>query len=183
LKHGKETFALKKIEIKPSSWSPFKLIIMISSNASLASEEDRDDDSLILPDAMPTRRLNDVYQSILKGTSAVVSLDALIPPKDAGNYVFRTLMLRLSREVKVLSIRFNNLSQFSIDFLIAWITQNDHIETLYCMGCGIDDKQRQKLEDCWKKNLCGHRTANLGYTLIRVGFDKEAEFKAAQESG
>jgi hypothetical protein len=140
-----------------------------------------DDDEFVPLEVMPTLRLNDVMRNLNKPTNSVVNLDALIPPKDLGFDVLRTLLYKIRPEVKTLSIRFNNLSQDSIEYLIDWIVVNDHLEMLYAMGCGIDEKFRGKLEDAWRKNLCGHRTQNLGYTLIRVSFEKEQEAKLAEQ--
>jgi hypothetical protein len=128
-------------------------------------------------EVMPTMRLNDVVKNLNKPNVGVVNLDALIPPKEAGELVLKTLLYKIQPSVKVLSIRFNNLSAASIDYLIEWITGNKHLEMLYTMSCGLDDKARQKLEDAWKKNLTGHRKENMGFTFIRVTFEKEEEAK------
>jgi hypothetical protein len=143
---------------------------------------DEDDDDEFIPlEVMPTMRLNDVVRNLEKPTTTVVNLDALIPAKDAGFEVLRTLLYKIRPEVKVLSLRFNNFSQASVEYLIDWIAVNDHLEIVYAMGSGIDDKYRQKFEDAWRKNLTGHRTQNLGYTFIRVTFEKEQEAKLAEQ--
>lgn len=130
-------------------------------------------------DDMPSLRLKQTYAKFDKPTSSVVSLDSLIPALDAGEEVLQSLFYKMPRCTKTLSLRFNNLSAFSVELLIDWISQNDYLETFYAMGCGIDDKNRAKLEDAWKKNLTGHRTDNLGYTFYRVSFAKAAEAAAA----
>jgi hypothetical protein len=134
-------------------------------------------------DTMPSMRLNDVVKLIEKEVSSVVNLDAIIPPREAGERVLKTLLLKLKPVVKVLSVRFNNFSPISIDYLIEYILKNDHIETLYFMGSGLEDKNRQRLEDAWRKNLTGHRKDNMGYTLIRVSFAKAEEAKLLEAEG
>jgi hypothetical protein len=126
---------------------------------------------------MPTLRLRDVVKNLEKPNTGVVNLDALIPPKESGELVLKTLLYKIQPSVKVLSVRFNNFNQTSIDYLIDWIAKNNHLEMLYTMSCGLDEKSRQKMEDAWKKNLTGHRKENLGFTFIRVTFDKEEEAK------
>ncbi len=130
---------------------------------------------------MPTLRLSDIYKSFEKSTSTVVNLDALLPPLEAGESVLQSLFYSMPRVTKVLSLRFNNLSSFSIELVIDWISQNDYVETLYIMGCGIDEKNRAKLEDAWKKNLTGHRKDNLGYTFYRVDFATAAAAKLSEK--
>ena len=139
-----------------------------------------DEDEFIPLEVMPTMRLNDVLKNLSKPSTTVVNLDALIPPKDDGFDVLRTLLYRIRPEVKVLSLRFNNFSQESIEYLIDWLTENDHLETLYLMGSSLEEKQRQKVEEAWRKKLTGHRTNNLGYTMIRVSYEKEMEAKLAE---
>lgn len=136
---------------------------------------DEEEEEFTPLDVMPTLRLNDIYAKFEKSTSSVVNLDALIPPQEAGEEVLQSLFYKMPRCTKVLSLRFNNLSPFSVELLIDWISQNDYLETFYVMGCGIDDKNRQKIEEAWKKNLTGHRTDNLGFTFYRVDFAKAAE--------
>eukprot|EP01039_Chlorochromonas_danica_P003767 gene3767-4117_t len=134
--------------------------------------EDDEEDEFVPLQVMPTMRLNDIYAKFDRSTSSVVNLDALIPPLEAGEEVLQSLFYKMPRSTRTLSLRFNNLSPFSVELLIDWVSQNDYLETLYVMGCGIDDKNRLKLEDAWKKNYTGHRTDNLGYTFYRVDFSK-----------
>lgn len=119
-------------------------------------------------EVFPSMRLNDIARNLAKPTTSVVTLDALIPPKEDGELVLQSLLFKLQRSVRVLSLRFNNFSAFSIEVIIDYISQNDFIEVLYMMGCGFDEKTRKRLEDAWKKNLVGHRTENMGFTFIRV---------------
>jgi len=132
-------------------------------------------------ESMPSLRLNDVMKNLKKESTTVVNLDALIPAREAGEPVLKTLLLNIQRSVKVLSLRFTNFNQGSIDYLLEWLTQNDHLETLYLMGATLDEKNRKKLEDAWRKNLTGHRSDNMGFTFIRVTLEKklEAEQQAA----
>lgn len=131
-----------------------------------------DEDDFVPIDKMPSSRLTDIAEALDAKKSSVVTLDACLPPKEAGELVLKTLLFKISSCVKVLSLRFNHLSQYSCDLLISWIATNDHLETLYVMGCGIDEKTRSKLEDAWRRKLTGHRTMNLGFTFIRVTIDK-----------
>lgn len=140
-------------------------------------------DEFVPLETMPSMRLNDVSKLLEKETNGVVNLDAIIPPREAGERVLKTLLLKLKPAVRVLSVRFNNFSPASVDFLIEFILKNDHIETLYFMGSGLEDKNRQRLEDAWRKNLTGHRKDNMGYTLIRVSFAKEEEAKLLEAQG
>jgi hypothetical protein len=147
-------------------------------NKQMESEED-EDDYIELLDVMPTMRLNDISKALEKPNTGVVNLDALLPAKEAGELVVQTLLYKIQPSVKVLSIRFNSLSQASIDMLVAWVASNNHLETLYTWGCGLDERNRQRFEDAWKKNLTGHRKDNMGHTFIRVTFDKEEAAKLA----
>ena len=133
---------------------------------------DDEGDGFTPMEAMPTSRLSDIITLLDKKKSSVVNVDACLPPKDQGEMVLKTLLYKISSCVKVLSLRFNSLSQYSIDLIISWIAMNDHIETLYIMGSGLDEKSRSKLEDAWRRKLTGHRTMNLGYTFLRVTQEK-----------
>ncbi len=140
-------------------------------------EEDDEGSLDFVPlEVMPSMRLNDVVKNLDKPTS-VVNLDALIPPKEAGELVLKTLLYKIQPSVKVLSVRFNNFSSGSIECLIDWIATNNHVEMFYTMNCGLDERTRQRMEDAWKKNLTGHRKENMGFTFIRVTFEKEEEAK------
>ena len=133
---------------------------------------DDEDDGFIPMDEMPTSRLNDIITTLEKKTVSVITVDACLPPKEYGEMVLKTILYKISSCVKVLSLRFNQLSQYSCDLIISWIATNDHLETLYMMGCGLDERNRSKLEDAWRRKLTGHRTNNLGFTFIRVTHDK-----------
>ncbi len=140
-------------------------------------EEDEEGSLDFVPlEVMPSMRLNDVVKNLDKPTT-VVNIDALIPPKEAGELVLKTLLYKIQPSVKVLSVRFNNFSSGSIEYLIDWIARNNHVEMLYTMNCGLDERARQRMEDAWKKNLTGHRKENMGFTFIRVTFEKEEEAK------
>ncbi len=130
--------------------------------------EDDDGDDFVPLEHMPTSRLRDVMNNMELKPIGVVNLDACLPPKEAGEAPLQTIFYKMPTTVKVLSVRFNNLSHFSVEVLIDWISQNTHLEMLYTMGSNIDDKNRILLEHAWKKNLVGHRTDNMGYTFIRV---------------
>ena len=121
---------------------------------------------------MPTLRLTDIIALLEKKNSCVVNVDACLPPKDAGEMVLKTILYKISKCVKVLSLRFNQLSLYSCDLIIQWIATNDHLEMLYIMGSNIDERNRTRLEEAWKRKLIGHRTENMGYTFIRVTADK-----------
>jgi hypothetical protein len=133
---------------------------------------DDEEDGFQPMEVMPTSRLQDILVLLDKRKSSVVNIDACLPPKEQGERVLQTLLYKISNCVKTLSLRFNVLSPYSIDLLISWIATNDHLETLYVMGSGLDEKARGKLEDAWKRKLIGHRTMNMGYTFLRVTHDK-----------
>jgi hypothetical protein len=135
-------------------------------------------------EVFPTMRLNDIARNLAKPSTSVVNLDALIPPREAGELVLQSLLYRLQRSIRVLSLRFNTFSAFSIEVLIDYIMQNDFIEILYLMGCGFDEKTRKRFEDAWKKNMTGHRTDNMGFTFIRVSQAvKEDQLKVEAAQG
>ena len=136
-----------------------------------ASKHNDDYEEFVPLEVMPTLRLNDVANNLDKATSSVVNLDALIPAREAGEEVLQTLLYKIQRSVKTLSLRYNNFSAFSIELIIDWIGQNDHIETLYIMGSGLDEKNKKRLEDAWRRNLTGHWFENSGFTMIRVSFE------------
>jgi hypothetical protein len=124
--------------------------------------------SFVPLDKMPNDRLTDVVKVLETKTPSVINIDAIIPAKDAGDMVLKTVLHKMPKSVKVFSLRFNQLSAFSINEIIEWVLVNEQLQTLYIMGCGIDEKSRERLESAWRKNLAGHRTENFGYTLIRV---------------
>lgn len=147
----------------------------------MEEEEEFEDDFEPLK-RMPTSRLQDIMTNIETKQIGVVNLDACLPAKEAGELPLQTLLFKMPVSVKVLSLRFNNLSPFSCEVLIDWVSQNTHLETLYTMGSNIDDKNRTLLETAWRKNNVGHRTDNFGYTFIRVSPAKEAEAKANESA-
>ena len=106
---------------------------------------------------MPTSRLTDIMKVLTTKTPAVLNIDALLPPKEAGENVLKTILRRIPVSITTFSLRFNHLSLNSIEELISWISSNNHLEVLYVMGSGIDEKNRAHLEQAWKKNLANHR--------------------------
>ena len=121
-----------------------------------SSKADNDDDDFT-PAIMPTSRLTDIMKVLTTKSPAVLNIDALLPPKEAGENVLKTILRRIPVSITTFSLRFNNLSANSIEELISWISSNNHLEVLYVMGSGIDEKNRVHLEQAWKKNLANHR--------------------------
>jgi len=148
-------------------------------NSSYHSHEAEDD---FIPLAvMPSSRLTDTMKVLDSRSPTVLNIDALLPAKEAGEHVLKTILRKIPRSVKVFSLRFNHLSLSSIEELISWIAKNDHLEVLYVMGSGIEEKNRIHLEHAWKKHLVNHRTNNLGYTFIRITNDVMAAALKAEE--
>lgn len=142
---------------------------------------DEEEDEFIPLTTMPSSKLTDIYKILTTNKQLkVLNLDAILPPKETGYPVLRTLLELIPETLRVLSIRFNNLSTNSIEYLIKFIAKNEFIEVLYLMGAGIDDQFRLRMEESWKTNLIGHRYENLGYTFIRVtSQQKEQQEKEA----
>jgi hypothetical protein len=115
------------------------------------------DDEFIPLSIMPTSRLTDIMKVLSTRSPAVLNIDALLPPKEAGENVLKTILKQMPVSVTTFSLRFNHLSSNSIEELISWISSNNHLEVLYVMGSGIDEKSRTHLEQAWKKNLVNHR--------------------------
>lgn len=115
------------------------------------------DDEFIPLSIMPTSRLTDIMKVLSTRSPAVLNIDALLPPKEAGENVLKTILKQMPVSVTTFSLRFNHLSANSIEELISWISSNNHLEVLYVMGSGIDEKSRTHLEQAWKKNLVNHR--------------------------
>jgi len=152
---------------------------------------------------MPSSRLTDTMKVLNSRSPSVLNIDALLPPKEAGEHVLKTILRKIPHSVKVFSLRFNHLSLSSVEELISWVAKNDHLEVLYVMGSGIEEKNRIHLEHAWKKHLVNHRyclnylvlyclyllcssfpfsTNNLGYTFIRITNDvMTAALKAEEE--
>ena len=121
-----------------------------------------------LVETMPTSRLADVVKILETKSPLVVTLDALIPPKEAGEAVLQTLLYKMPKSVTTLSLRFNRLSPASIENVINWVQKNSQLQMLYIHSSGFDEKTRPRLEDAWKKHLLNHRTDNMGFTFIRI---------------
>lgn len=145
-------------------------------------DDDLGEEEFLPLEEMPSMRLQDIAVSLEKPSTSIVNLDALIPRGENGELVLQTMFYKIQRAVKVLSLRFNHFTPFSSDLIVDWITQNNHLEVLYLMGSGIDDKSRKRVEDAWKKNLTGHRCENMGYTFIRVTFDTALAQQKAEEA-
>jgi hypothetical protein len=136
-----------------------------------------------LVDEMPTTRLSDILTSMesKKDSLAVVNLDAIIPPRDAGENIIRTLLYKLPATVKILSLRYNQFNQNSIEAIINFVQKNKHLEMLYIFGSGFDEKTRPRLEEAWKKELKNHRTDNMGFTFIRIPDDVYKAYQQQKE--
>lgn len=118
------------------------------------------------PMAMPTGRLADILKNLETKQPSVINLDAVLPP---GNMqCFETILSKIGKSVKTLSLRFNDLGEEAAMYLAEWISANDTIEVLYMMGTNISPQARQAIETAFQKNLSGHSTTNMGYTFIRV---------------
>ena len=137
-----------------------------------SSDGDGDEEELDFQvvEVMPTSRLNDVMLNLMKPFTSVISLDTCLLGKESNeDNILKTILHKLPTNIKVLSLRYNKYSEESVEYLIDWLSKNNHVETLYLMSCiGINDKNKGKFEDAWKKNLIGHRSSNNGYTLLRV---------------
>lgn len=130
---------------------------MSVASASAASLKEELDDEFTPLSVMPTSRLNDIMKVLETKQPAVLNIDALLPAKEAGDLVLKSILHKMPRSVKTFSLRFNHLSAHSIEELTSWISTNDHLEVLYVMGSGIDEKSRLHLEHAWKKHLVNHR--------------------------
>ena len=132
-------------------------------------------------ETLPTERLNDLLHDMKTKNLLVVNLDALIPN---DIMVLKTLLYNIKPSVRTLSLRFNNVFK-QVEFcevLIDWLL-NRHftLEMLYIMGTGMEEKQRQKIEDAWKKKLKRHRTDNMGFTLQRYDLDRDISMELPEE--
>lgn len=141
----------------------------------------------VLPilDKMPDGygKLNDIVNKLDDTTksSIVINLDACLPSNnnELSLAVLNTILTKISVnenpiKTKTLSLRFNNLSSSDLcEVLYTWLATNETLEILYLMSTGIDEKNRVKIEEAWKKKLAGHYTENMGYTFIRCGPDNE----------
>jgi hypothetical protein len=55
-----------------------------------------------------------------------------------------------------------------IIMIIIMIGKNCTLEALYLMGTNMDEKNRAKIEDAWKKHLVGHQTTTYGFSFVRA---------------
>lgn len=132
---------------------------------------------------MPTERLNDILLDIKTKELIVVNLDALFPAT-SEIIVLKTVLYNIKSSVRTLSIRFNPVLK-NVEFcevLCDWLlNRNATLEMLYIMGCDIDDKQRQKIEDAWRKKLKRHKIENFGFTLQRYDLDRDISMELPPE--
>jgi len=143
------------------------------SASSVPGEEEEEVEELL--SSLPTSRLNDILSDMKTKELSVVNLDALIP-SSSDIMVLKTLLYNIQSTVRTLSLRFNNVFKQAefCEVLVDWLlNRNSTLEVLYIMGCDIDDKQRQKIEDAWRKKLKRHRTDNFGFTLQRYDLDRD----------
>jgi hypothetical protein len=117
------------------------------------------------PMVMPTGRLRDVVETLDTKQPSVLNLDACL---NGNNEVFEYILGKVGPSITTLSLRFNDLKDEGTNILSEWLAQNDTVETVYLMGTGISAANRQNIENAFRKNLVGHRTTNMGFTLIRV---------------
>ena len=141
--------------------------------SAVPGEEEEEVEELL--STLPTSRLNDILSDMKTKELSVVNLDALIP-SSSDIMVLKTLLYNIQSTVRTLSLRFNNVFKQAefCEVLVDWLlNRNSTLEVLYIMGCDIDDKQRQKIEDAWRKKLKRHRTDNFGFTLQRYDLDRD----------
>ena len=115
---------------------------------------------------MPTKRLEDIMNSIETKNPTVINLDACIKSHDIE--ILRYILERIPRTVRTVSLRFNNLGSAGCEIILEWLHSNESVLILYLMGSLIDIKGRDAIESAWSKRFKGHRTENMGYTFIRV---------------
>mmetsp|Transcript_14531 Transcript_14531/g.15221 ORF Transcript_14531/g.15221 Transcript_14531/m.15221 type:complete len:149 (+) Transcript_14531:37-483(+) len=115
---------------------------------------------------MPTGRLRDIIEILENKQPSVINLDTCLPEGNLS--ILEYILDKIGPSVKTLSLRFNNLKEEGAQIITEWLSINDTIEVLYLMGTNISSNSRQNIENAFKKNLIGHRTTNMGYTLIRV---------------
>jgi hypothetical protein len=115
---------------------------------------------------MPTKRLKDIMEIIDNRDPTVVNLDACLKSQDSE--ILSYILNRLPPSVRTVSLRFNNIGASGCEVILEWLQTNETVLVLYLMGTGIDNKGREAIQTAWGKKLKGHRTENLGYTLIRV---------------
>ena len=126
---------------------------------------------------IPAGRLRDVFEVLYsKRSPSVLNLDGMIPPGDKGCQILQSILYKLKKSVKTLSVRFCQLSEEASNHLIDWVGSNDSLETIYIMGNSIatNEKKRDMLDDKWRKNLMNHRLDNMGNTFIRIFIDPDA---------
>jgi hypothetical protein len=119
---------------------------------------------------MPTGRLRDVIEILDTKQPSVLNLDTCLPSDSPSSLslILEHILDKIGPSVKTLSLRFNNLRDEGAQIVIEWLVMNDTLEVLYLMGTNISPAARQGIENAFKRNLIGHRTTNMGFTLIRV---------------
>ena len=139
----------------------FRILVMDPEDNQFEEEEEEEE----TPE-MPTNRLADIVKAIEEKEPTVINLDAAI--KSTELEILKWILQKLPRSVSTVSLRFNNLGSAGAEIIVEWLQDNDHVQVLYLMGTGIDNKARDAIDTVWKKKLRGHRVDNNGYTFIRV---------------
>lgn len=116
---------------------------------------------------MPTNRLKDIIEQLETKQPSVINLDTCLPIEN-NLIILEYILDKITPSVKTLSLRFNNIKDDGAQIIIEWLSMNDTLEVLYLMNTNISPNLRQGIENVFKKNLIGHRTTNMGWTLIRV---------------
>jgi hypothetical protein len=117
---------------------------------------------------MPSGRLRDIIEILETKQPSVLNLDTCLPDGPQLLTILEYVLDRIGPSIKTLSLRFNNLKEDGAQLVSEWLSVNDSLEVLYLMGTNISPASRQGIENAFKKNLFGHRTTNMGFTLIRV---------------
>lgn len=116
---------------------------------------------------LPTQRLGDVIRNLETKNPAVLNLDACLPVAKNAE-ILGYILGKICPSVKVLSVRFNNITDEGASILAEWLESNSSIEVMYIMGNKISSSARQSIETAFYKNLVGHSVSNGGNTLNRV---------------
>mmetsp|Transcript_3315 Transcript_3315/g.5180 ORF Transcript_3315/g.5180 Transcript_3315/m.5180 type:complete len:143 (+) Transcript_3315:66-494(+) len=115
---------------------------------------------------LPTGRLRDVVEILENKQPSVLNLDACLPP---GNLdILAYILDNIGPSITTLSLRFNDLKDEGAALLAEWLNTNETVEVLYLTGAKMSPGARQQIENAFTKHLLGHRTTNMGFTLIRV---------------
>jgi hypothetical protein len=117
---------------------------------------------------MPSGRLRDIIEILDTKQPSVLNLDTCLPDGPQLLSILEYILDRIGPSIKTLSLRFNNIKEDGAQLVAEWLSMNDTLEILYLMGTNISAASRQGIENAFKKNLFGHRSTNMGFTLIRV---------------